>query len=38
VFVIEPHGHVSWAWVSKEPKDEPKYEDVKAAVEAASRG
>jgi|CZKU01.1.fsa_nt_gi peroxiredoxin len=36
VFVVDQHGHVSWAWVSNEPKDEPKYEDVKAAVEAAA--
>ena len=36
VFVVEPHGNVSWAWVSNEPKDEPKYEDVKKAVEAAA--
>jgi peroxiredoxin len=36
VFVIEPHGNVSWAWVSNVPTDEPKYEDVKAAVEAAA--
>jgi glutaredoxin-dependent peroxiredoxin len=36
VFVVEPHGNVSWAWVSNEPKDEPKYEDVKRAVEAAA--
>jgi peroxiredoxin len=36
VFVIEPHGHVSWAWVGAEPKDEPKYEDVKRAVEDAA--
>ncbi len=37
VFVVEPHGNVSWAWVSKEPKEEPVYEDVKKAVEAASK-
>lgn len=36
VFVVEPHGNVSWAWVSSEPTNEPKYEDVKAAVEAAA--
>jgi peroxiredoxin len=36
VFVIEPHGHVSWSWVSNVPSDEPKYDDVKAAVEAAA--
>ena len=36
VFVIEPHGNVSWSWVSTEPSQEPKYEDVKAAVEAAA--
>jgi peroxiredoxin len=36
VFVVDTHGHVSWAWVSAEPKDEPKYEDVKKAVEAAA--
>jgi len=36
VFVVDPHGHVSWAWVSSEPKDEPKYEDVKKAVDAAA--
>ena len=36
VFVIEPHGNVSWAWVSTEPRNEPKYEDVKKAVEAAA--
>lgn len=36
VFVIEPHGNVSWEWVSAVPSDEPKYDDVKAAVEAAA--
>jgi glutaredoxin-dependent peroxiredoxin len=36
VFVVEPHGNVSWAWVSTEPKDEPKYDEVKKAVEAAA--
>jgi peroxiredoxin len=36
VFVVDPHGHVSWAWVSAQPSDEPKYEDVKQAVEAAA--
>jgi peroxiredoxin len=36
VFVVEPHGNVSWAWVSTVPTDEPKYEDVKMAVEAAA--
>jgi peroxiredoxin len=36
VFVVDTHGHVSWAWVSNVPSDEPKYEDVKAAVEAAA--
>lgn len=36
VFVIDTHGHVSWSWVGAEPKDEPKYEDVKKAVEAAA--
>jgi peroxiredoxin len=35
VFVIDPHGNVSWEWVSRVPTDEPKYEDVKKAVEAA---
>ncbi len=35
VFVVEPHGHVSWAWTSSDPKDEPRYEDVKKAVEGA---
>jgi peroxiredoxin len=37
VFVIEPHGHVAWAWLSKAPSEEPKYEDVQAAVAAAAR-
>jgi peroxiredoxin len=36
VFVVEPHGNVSWSWVSNVPADEPKYDDVKAAVAAAS--
>jgi peroxiredoxin len=36
VFVVEPHGNVSWAWVSAAPTDEPRYEDVKNAVEAAA--
>jgi peroxiredoxin len=36
VFVIEPHGNVSWAWLSTKPSDEPNYDDVKKAVEAAS--
>ncbi len=36
VFVIEPHGNVSWAWVSTKPTDEPSYDDVKKAVQAAS--
>ncbi|MDP9148705.1 MAG: redoxin domain-containing protein [Myxococcota bacterium] len=36
VFVVDAHGNVSWAWVSTEPKDEPRYEDVKKAVEAAA--
>ncbi len=36
VFVIDPHGHVSWEWVSTKPSDEPLYEDVKRAVEAAA--
>jgi peroxiredoxin len=36
VFVIEPHGNISWAWVSTEPKNEPNYDDVRKAVEAAA--
>jgi peroxiredoxin len=36
VFVIEPHGNVSWAWVSAKPTDEPSYDEVKKAVEAAA--
>ena len=36
VFVVEPHGHVAWAWVGADPKDEPKYDDVKRAVEMAA--
>ena len=36
VFVIEPHGNVSWEWVSTKPSDEPSYDEVKKAVEAAS--
>jgi glutaredoxin-dependent peroxiredoxin len=36
VFVIDPHGNVSWAWVSDAPTNEPKYDDVKKAVEAAA--
>jgi glutaredoxin-dependent peroxiredoxin len=36
VFVVDPHGSVSWSWVSNVPTDEPKYEDVKHAVEAAA--
>ena len=36
VFVIEPHGNVSWVWLSTKPSDEPSYDDVKKAVEAAS--
>jgi peroxiredoxin len=36
VFVIDMHGHVSWSWVSDKPSDEPKYDDVKQAVEAAA--
>jgi glutaredoxin-dependent peroxiredoxin len=36
VFVVDSHGHVAWRWVGAEPKDEPKYEDVKAAVEVAA--
>ena len=34
VFVIEPHGHVSWVWVSDKPSDEPSYDEVKRAIEA----
>ena len=36
VFVVDPHGNVSWEWVSSKPSDEPQYEDVKRAVEAAA--
>jgi glutaredoxin-dependent peroxiredoxin len=36
VFVVDPHGNVSWEWVSSQPTDEPVYEDVKKAVEAAA--
>jgi len=36
VFVVDPHGNVSWAWVSTKPSDEPQYGDVKAATEAAA--
>jgi peroxiredoxin len=36
VFVIDSHGHVAWEWVSNQPSDEPAYEDVKKAVEAAA--
>ncbi|HXX65708.1 MAG TPA: redoxin domain-containing protein [Polyangiaceae bacterium] len=36
VFVVDPHGNVSWVWVSQVPTDEPKYDDVKKAVEAAA--
>jgi len=36
VFVIDTHGSVSWSWVSTQPTDEPKYDDVKRAVEAAA--
>jgi peroxiredoxin len=36
VFVIDPHGHVAWEWVSAQPQDEPAYDDVKKAVEAAA--
>jgi peroxiredoxin len=36
VFVVEPHGNVSWSWVSGVPTDEPKYDDVKKAVETAA--
>jgi peroxiredoxin len=36
VFVVDPHGNVSWSWVSGKPSDEPSYEDVKRAVEAAA--
>jgi peroxiredoxin len=36
VFVVDPHGNVSWTWVSTKPSDEPNYAGVKAAVEAAA--
>jgi peroxiredoxin len=36
VFVVDPHGHVAWEWVSNQPQEEPAYEDVKKAVEAAA--
>ncbi|SRR5258706_7846482 len=36
VFVVDTHGHVSWAWVSEKPSDEPAYDDVKKAVAAAA--
>lgn len=36
VFVIDRHGNVSWTWVGDTPANEPKYEDVKRAVEAAA--
>jgi hypothetical protein len=34
--VVDPHGNVSWEWVSTKPSDEPQYEDVKRAAEAAA--
>lgn len=37
VFVIDARGNVSWEWVSKVPSDEPSYDEVKAAVQAAAR-
>lgn len=36
VFVVDPNGHVAWAWVSENPGQEPSYEDVKRAVAAAA--
>ena len=36
VFVVDPHGNVSWAWLSDKPGDEPAYDDVKKAVQAAA--
>jgi peroxiredoxin len=36
VFVVDPHGNVSWAWVGENPGKEPAYDDVKKAVEAAA--
>jgi peroxiredoxin len=36
VFVVEPHGNVSWSWVGPQPSSEPAYPEVKKAVEAAA--
>ena len=37
VFVIGKDGHVAWAWAGDAPSQEPDYEAVKKAVEAASK-
>ena len=36
VFVIGKDGHVAWRWISENPGQQPAYDDVKAAVAAAS--
>lgn len=37
VFVIGKDGRVAWSWLSEAPTNEPDYEAVKKAAEAASR-
>ena len=36
VFVLDGDGEVTYAWVADDPTNEPDYEDVYAAVEAAA--
>ncbi len=36
VFVVDTAGNVAWAWIAPNPGVEPTYDDVRAAVEAAS--
>ncbi|HEY3415042.1 MAG TPA: peroxiredoxin [Armatimonadota bacterium] len=37
VFVIGKDGKIAWSWLSDTPANEPDYDAVKKAVEAASR-
>ncbi len=36
VFVVDSAGNIAWSWVGPNPGVEPSYDDVKAAVSAAS--
>ena len=36
VFVVDSAGNIAWSWVGPNPGVEPNYDDVKAAVVAAS--